>query len=592
MTTLIHSLIELWTHFGITRKRQFFRLLFLMMVASIAEVVSIGSVLPFLGILVAPELVFEYPVVQILADYLQASRPQELQLPLTIIFSIAALFAGAVRLLLLYFTINFSVMIGADFSANIYKRTLYQPYLVHASRNSSEVINSITTKISTIVYSVVMPVLTIISSTIMLLFVLIVLLLIDPYIAIVAIFGFGSLYMIVAILTRHKLSKNSVKVAQESTKVVKFLQEGLGGIRDILIDGYQEIYCKMYKNSDYPLRKAQGENQFIAGSPRFAMEALSMVFIAAFAYILIGDVNESGSVIPILGTFAIGAQRMLPVLQQAYAAVANLRGSSESLNDINILLSQPLPNYADESYTVTPFEFSNNIVLERLGFHYGNDTPIVLTNINLEIKKGSRVGFVGVTGSGKSTLIDIIMGLLPPAQGKFLVDGVEITDLNTQSWQRNISHVPQAIFLTDDSIEANIAFGIPKDKIDYESVVNAAKQAQIEDIIESWPDKYQTFVGERGIRLSGGQRQRIGIARALYKKTDVIILDEATSALDSETEGKIMETIEKFDKNITVLIIAHRTTTLKNCNQIVEIQSGAIHRIYNSYNDYHDMNFN
>jgi ATP-binding cassette subfamily B protein len=247
-----------------------------------------------------------------------------------------------------------------------------------------------------------------------------------------------------------------------------------------------------------------------------------------------------------------------------------------------------LPNYADESYTVTPFEFSKNIVLERLGFHYGNDTPIVLTNINLEIKKGSRVGFVGVTGSGKSTLIDIIMGLLPPTQGKFLVDGVEITDLNTQSWQRNISHVPQAIFLTDDSIEANIAFGIPKGKIDYESVVNAARQAQIEDIIESWPDKYQTFVGERGIRLSGGQRQRIGIARALYKKTDVIILDEATSALDSETESRIMETIEKLDKNITVLIIAHRTTTLKNCDQIVELKDGKINNIWNSWDEHNE----
>ena len=588
MKELLH---ELWQLFESDKRKSFVGLLLLMVLASFAEVMSLGVVLPFLGMLVAPEQVFDFAIVRVLADYLQVSSPKDLQLPLTIIFSFAALFAGFMRLFLLKKTINFSVMVGADFSSSIYKRTLYQPYEVHSSRNSSEVINSITTKINTIVYSVVLPVLTIISSILMLVFVLITLLLIDPIIAIFAIIGFGSLYVIITLMTRRTISTNSIKIARESTKVVKFLQEGMGGIRDILIDGNQKIYCQMYRKSDYPLKKAQGENQFIAGSPRYAMESISMIFIAIFAYVLVNQSNTIISVIPILGTFAIGAQRMLPVLQQAYAALTNIRGSKESLKDVVGLLNQPLPNYLmQEEYS--PIAFNKEITLDQVCFNYKSNNSSVLQNINLKIKKGGKIGFVGSTGSGKSTLLDIIMGLLVPTKGQMLIDGVSITVANAQSWQKNIAHVPQAIFLSDDSIEANIAFGIPQDRIDINRIKKAAKEARLDELIEAWPDKYKTFVGERGARLSGGQRQRIGIARALYKRASVIILDEATSALDSETENQIMNTIENLDESITVLIIAHRTTTLRNCNQIVEIQSGEIHKIYNSYNDYHDKNFN
>ena len=588
MKELLH---ELWQLFESDKRKSFVGLLLLMVLASFAEVMSLGVVLPFLGMLVAPEQVFDFAIVRVLADYLQVSSPKDLQLPLTIIFSFAALFAGFMRLFLLKKTINFSVMVGADFSSSIYKRTLYQPYEVHSSRNSSEVINSITTKINTIVYSVVLPVLTIISSILMLVFVLITLLLIDPIIAIFAIIGFGSLYVIITLMTRRTISTNSIKIARESTKVVKFLQEGMGGIRDILIDGNQKIYCQMYRKSDYPLKKAQGENQFIAGSPRYAMESISMIFIAIFAYVLVNQSNTIISVIPILGTFAIGAQRMLPVLQQAYAALTNIRGSKESLKDVVGLLNQPLPNYLmQEEYS--PIAFNKEITLDQVCFNYKSNNSSVLQNINLKIKKGRKVGFVGSTGSGKSTLLDIIMGLLVPTKGQMLIDRISITAANAQSWQKNIAHVPQAIFLSDDSIEANIAFGIPQDRIDINRIKKAAKEARLDELIEAWPDKYKTFVGERGARLSGGQRQRIGIARALYKRASVIILDEATSALDSETENQIMNTIENLDESITVLIIAHRTTTLRNCNQIVEIQSGEIHKIYNSYNDYHDKNFN
>lgn len=582
-------LLKLWYFFETDKRKSFGILLLLMILTSFAEVISLGVVLPFLGMLVAPEKVFDFSIVRALADLLQVSKPKDLQLPLTVMFSFAALLAGGMRLFLMKKQLNFSVMVGADISSSIYKRTLYQPYEIHSIRNSSEVINSITTKVNAIVSNVVLPMLTIISAAIMLLFVLIALLLINPIISLISIFGFGFLYFVVTLMTRRTLAANSLKIARESSKVVKFLQEGIGGIRDILIDGNQKMYYKMYRKSDYPLKRAQGENQFIAGSPRFAMEAVIMVFIAILAYILINQSNTTSNIIPILGTFAIGAQRMLPVLQSAYASFTNINGSKESFKDVMDFLDQPLPNYLAQENS-PPLPFKKYIILDQLYFNYKSNDSTVLKNINFKIKKGDKIGFVGSTGSGKSTLLDIIMGLLVPTKGQLLVDNTVITNLNSQSWQSNIAHVPQTIFLSDDTIASNIAFGIAADEVDLDRIKQVAKEARLDTLIETWPDKYETFVGERGSRLSGGQRQRIGIARALYKQASVIILDEATSALDSETESYIMSAIDELDESITVLVIAHRTSTLKFCDQIIEIQSGEIRETYTNYDSYYDKN--
>jgi ATP-binding cassette subfamily B protein len=254
-----------------------------------------------------------------------------------------------------------------------------------------------------------------------------------------------------------------------------------------------------------------------------------------------------------------------------------LWGGTSSLRDTLELLDQPLPDYINQKNL--HLSFNQEIALQGLKFRYSPHTPYVLNNINLVIKKGSRVGFIGTTGSGKSTLLDIMMGLLQPTEGFLKIDHNVIDGVNHRGWQERIAHVPQAIFLADTSVEENIAFGIPSDQIDQSRVRRAAQQAQIADIIESWPSGYQTFVGERGIRLSGGQRQRIGIARALYKQADVIIFDEATSALDGETEDAVMQAIEGLGKDLTILIIAHRLTTLKSCTQIVELSLGEITRV-------------
>jgi ABC-type multidrug transport system fused ATPase/permease subunit len=573
---------RLWQHISPRRRRQFGLLMALMLLASFAEILSIGAVLPFLGVLTAPERIFEWPIAKPIIDMLDLNGPSQLLLPLTIVFGLAAIIAGAMRLLLLWASTSLSYATGADLSISVYGRTLYQPYEVHCNRNSSELINGITNKTAGAI-SVISNVISILASIIMLIIILFALLVVNPIIAIFAFGGFGLIYACVIFLTRKKLLNNGQVVARESSKVIKSLQEGLGGIRDVLIDGTQSTYCKIYSDADLLLRRAQGNNMFISSSPRYVMEALGMILIAALAYLLAKQAGGIHKAIPILGALALGAQRLLPVMQQAYFSLAVIRTSQASLQDALELLNQPLPTFANNknSYLIP---FNDSISLKNLGFRYSQQSPYILKNINIEIAKGSRIGFIGVTGSGKSTLLDIIMGLLNPTDGSLDVDGHTVTTTNNRWWQAHIAHVPQAIFLADSTIEENIAFGIPKDQIDHHRVKQAAKQSQIADAIESWPEQYKTFVGERGVRLSGGQRQRIGIARALYKKADVIIFDEATSALDNETEETVMQAIEGLSKDLTLLIIAHRLSTLKNCTQIIELADGGIKRT-GSYQD-------
>ena len=577
-----HLLDRLWRHLSPRRHTQFMALLVLMILASFAEILSIGAVLPFLAMLTDPVRVFEHPSTQPIVQAMAITEPKQLLLPLTIAFGLATLVAGAMRLLLLWCSTRLSYAAGADLSIKIYRGTLYQPYAIHTSRNSSEIIDGIANKTGSAIHTINM-ILNLISSCVILVCILFAVLSVDPVTALAAFGGFGLIYVVIVGLTRKRLLINGQTVARESTQVIKSLQEGLGGIRDVLIDGSQAYYCQIYRNADQLLRRAQGNNAFINYSPRYAMEALGIALIAALAYALAQQTDGIAKAIPILGALALSAQRLLPVLQQAYGSWTSIQGSQASLKDTLDLLDQPLPDYVDKP-VVKPLLFKEYISFKQVSFRFSSQSPWVLRNLNFSISKGSRVGFIGTTGSGKSTLLDIVMGLLQCTEGALEVDNQTVTLANCRAWQSHIAHVPQAIYLADSSIEENIAFGIPKDKIDTQRVRLVAQQARIADSIESWSDQYQTIVGERGVRLSGGQRQRIGIARALYKQADVIIFDEATSALDNETEQSVMQAIEGLSEDLTLLLVAHRITTLKGCSQIVELGDGNIKRV-GSYQD-------
>jgi ATP-binding cassette subfamily B protein len=573
--SIISLLKRLWRNLGKRRKAQFLALMVLMIFTSFAEVFSLGAVLPFLGVLTDPERVFQNDIIREFVGLLGVTTPHEMLLPVTIAFACAALMSGGMRLLQIWANTRVSFATGADLSIALYRRTLYQPYAVHVSRNSSNVIDAVSSKVNAVIFSGIIPVINMVTALLIILAIMVTLIVINPVIALSAFAGFGLTYAVVIKLTRARLKFNGVLIARESSRVVKSLQEGLGGIRDVLIDGNQSVYCDVYSRAVFPLRKAQGSNNFINQSPRYGVETISMILIAGLAYWMAGQPGGMALAIPVLGTLALGAQRMLPALQQVFAGWSSLQGSSASMEEVLDLLEQPLPeNSGERQKGSLPFEQS--LALRGLSFRYTQDAPEVLSAIDLIIHKGSRIGFIGTTGSGKSTLLDIVMGLLEPTKGVIEVDGIPVTLINRRLWQKHIAHVPQSIFLSDASIEENIALGVPKGKIDKERVRQAAQQAQIAELVESWPKKYETVVGERGVRLSGGQRQRIGIARALYKQADVIIFDEATSALDNQTEEAVMRAIHELDENLTILIIAHRLTTLKNCHHIVELNNGCV----------------
>lgn len=566
------------------RRRVQFGLIFvLMMLSSLAEVISLGAVLPFLGILTAPERFFEHVFAQPLVNTFSLTSPSQLLLPLTVFFAMATIASAAMRLVFLWAQTRFSQTVGAELCVDIYRRTLYQPYRVHLERNSSEVIAGIFGKAKALVAFTIRPVLVILNSIVMLIAILAALVAFEPEIAVATFGGVGAIYVFVALITKNQLARDGERLNRAQGEVLKVMQEGLGGIRDVLIDGTQEVFCKMYQKVDIEMHRAAANVQIISSAPRYVVEALSMVLIAVLAYYLTKQPQGSVNAIPILGVLALAAQRLLPVLQQAYTNWSLMRSGQASLGDILDLLDQPLPEHAQKP-PPPALPFSQVITFHHLWFRYGSSSADVLRDINLTIRKGARIGLIGATGSGKSTLLDIIMGLQLPTEGDFRVDGVAISPQNFRSWQAHIAHVPQAIFLADGTIAENIAFGVEGKNIDLDRVRQAAQDAQMAETICAWEKQYETTVGERGVKLSGGQRQRVGIARALYKKADVIVLDEATSALDSNTENDVMQAIEKIAAEVTLIIVAHRLSTLRNCDLVVELEAGAIKRL-GSYSD-------
>lgn len=544
-----------------------------MMASSLAEVVSLGAVVPFLGLLTAPDLAFAHPLIISLAASWGVTTSDQLILPATIVFAVAALAAGALRLLLLWVSTRLAFSAGSDLSIELYRRTLYQPYKVHAARNTSAVLSGVG-KVGGAM-NVLSQCLLLISSAILLISIVAALIVVEPFISSVAIVGFGVCYGIITWVARGQLQQNSQRIADEQTRVFRAVQEGLGGIRDVHLDGTQPLYCDVYSKADRPLRRGQGNNIFIAGSPRFAMEALGMVLIAGLAYFLSGQEGGIVASIPVLGALALGAQRLLPALQQGYSAWATIIGSQASLADTIELLDQPLPATMPHG-NIKPLDFSKEICFEAVSFKFASDAPNVLEDLNLTISRGMRIGLVGATGSGKSTALDILMGLLEPTQGRLLVDGRPLEGERLYSWQRAIAHVPQNIYLADSSIAENIAFGISPDQIDMDRAKEAARQAQIADFIASRHGGYQAQVGERGIRLSGGQRQRLAIARALYKRARVLVFDEATSALDNITEQALMVAINSLSDDLTIIMVAHRLSTVRECDLIVELDDGRV----------------
>ncbi|WP_008312894.1 ABC transporter ATP-binding protein [Leptolyngbya sp. PCC 6406] len=575
--SLAASLWQLYQLLPRRRQRQLLLMGVLMAISALSEMVALGSALPFLAALSNAPALLAQPRLQPIFALLSITAVPQIVVAVGIGFALAIVISNGLRLLTLRTQQFFSAAVATDLSQEVYHRTLLQPYSFHVRHNSSELIGAITSDVGQ-VGSIILPyTLMLLTNSLVVIAIAFALITIDPVIALTAATFLGSAYFFLLRFSKRKLAQNSRLVSDLSRLLVKSLQEGLGGIREVLLDGSQEVFEARYRTADRPLRRASASTTFIGQSPRYLIETVAMAFIAALATVLAYQSQDLDRIVPVLGTLALGANRLLPALQGCFGSITAIRGTEVSLQRVIAALQWPIDPILLQP-APPPLPLKQSLVLNGVWFGYGEggDRNWVLQDFCLEIPANRTVAFVGSTGSGKSTTADIILGLLTPQRGEVRADGVPLTGESLRAWQRTVAHVPQSIFLSDGSITENIAFGVDPAAVDFEQVQKAAHLAQIAAFVEDLPAGYDTYVGERGIRLSGGQRQRIGIARALYKRASVIVFDEATSALDNLTEREVMAAIHGLSRQITIILIAHRLTTVEKCDCIFELSQGKV----------------
>ena len=569
---------RIWEHISNKRKKQLAFLAVLMLAGACAEIFSLGLVIPFLAVIIQPEKVLSQEPFATFFCYANISNKQSARVSMTLLFIFGVMASGFARVALLWAQTRIGNAIGSDLGSVAYEKTLYQPYLKHVHQNSSEIIATLQTKVNTMVYFVAIPFLTLVTSSFIGIAILLMAAWLQPLATISIGLFFAGIYLGIWKISKKRIQKNGQVVKIQQNIVIQKIMEGLGAIRDVLLDGSQVQYVRDYRLADIRLRRSYGNLAIFAGLPRPILESAGLVILAGTAFFLIVDNQNSINTLQVVGVMALTAQKVLPLIQQVYSSWVSMNGGLGCLKDVLGLLEQTMMHHKIHIIK-NKNSFQKEICFKHVSFRYSDNLPWVLDQLSFAIPKGSRVGFVGKTGSGKSTCLDLLMGLLEPTNGRILIDGTPLVHENLRAWQHNIAHVPQSIYLADTSLAENIAFGVPHENIDIKRVREVARQAHIADFIESTPRGYKALVGERGIRLSGGQRQRIGIARALYKQAEVLIFDEATSALDGATEYSVMEAIHSLSPDLTVMIVAHRVTTLKGCDQILELSGGKIERM-------------
>jgi ATP-binding cassette subfamily B protein len=567
----VAGLVAIYRHLSAARRRHFFVVLGLMLVGALAELATIGSVLPFLGLLGDPAALAHYPTVTRIFSTVGANGWNEQLIAATVLFSVIVIASGAVRFELARSMQHFGYNLSHELMLEIERRFLFQPYAYHVEHNTSTLLGSLA-KAEILVFEVLIPLMQALTALVMALFIISALIAVDPVTALVAAVAFTTMYVVVSIITKERLAINSDAVARGFDERLRILQESLDGIRDVIIDGSQSSYLELFDRENSSLNRARADTSVISSAPRFAIETVGILAIAAIALFESQRQGSLASALPVLGAIALGAQRLLPLVQQVYRGWSTSSGYLSVVGQTAQLLRLPIAQAS--ARRPKPLTLHDKISIENVQFAYPTRRRTTLQDISFEIPAGSAVALVGETGSGKSTLADLLMGLIDPDSGRILVDGEPVTGKNRRRWQSSIAHVPQSIFLGDTTIARNIALGRPDEPVDLRRVIKAAEVAQLHEFVTSLPDGYETFVGEQGIRLSGGQRQRLGIARAIYKETPVLVLDEATSALDEDTEAVVMKGIHGLGDGRTLIIIAHRLSTITRCDRVVRLHEG------------------
>lgn len=568
------DLRELFQHLAPHRRRQLAGVLAAMLAGGVAELLTIGSVVPFLALLAGATAWEQFTWLARLFELLGATAPDQRLVAATLIFMASALIAAAIRLHLTWASQKFVAEIGHDLSVEIQRRVLLQPYIFHAGRNSSEIVASIE-QVQIVVSGVLAQLMHATTAALLSLFIAAALVQVDVVPAIVAAIAFAAIYGALSYFVRGRLRNASSVLGTAHEQRIRLTQESASGIREIILDQTQAAHLQAFRNIDRRLTAARTSTIFLMAAPRLVAEAAGIVLIAALALTLSGRQGGLAPALPVLGAIALGAQRLLPLVQQLYHSWGSIEANRSLLGRVLTLLRLPVEE-RESADSLPPIKLKEAIVFDGVSFTYpGRKTA--LTDLSLTIPAGCRLAVVGRTGSGKSTFADLLMGLIEPSEGQILIDGRPLDGETRPSWQRNIAHVPQMIFLADASIAHNIAFAAASGEIDLARVERAAEAAELASFIDELPDGYATVVGERGIRLSGGQRQRLAIARAVYKDAPVLVLDEATSALDYDTEQAVLHALDRLARdNRTVIVIAHRESTIARCDLLARLDGGRL----------------
>lgn len=581
MTTLTKTIALLTSR----ERKHGLLVLLLVMGMALLETVGVASVMPFLAVLGNPEMLDTNPILSKLFTFSKSigiRTPDDFLITLGFGAFLLIVVSALYRIITHYIMNRYIEMRRHSIGSRLLENYLRQPYAFFLDRHSGEMSKAILSEVDQLIGNVFRPAFSMFASSIVLFAITALLLIVNFWLALLAVSILGGLYALVFLTLKNKLKRMGETLVDANKE--RFLAAGdtFGGIKDIKLLGREQIYLSRFSRPSQKFAATHANNHTLNQVPNFLIEAIifgAMLLLTVVLMISSGGLNSSllGTILPTIGLYAFAAYRMKPAVHHIYEGLASLRYGQAVVNNL----------YADLDPRNTPAPFPQtriesikpkySIILHQLSYSYPKADKPALIDLNLEIPVNSSIGIVGSTGAGKTTLVDVILGLLRPNYGAIKVDEVSILDRQLRAWQQSLGYVPQDIFLTDSTVAANIALGIPLEQIDHEQVIHCSRMAQVHDfIIKDMPEQYHTLVGERGVRLSGGQRQRIGIARALYHNPAVLVFDEATSALDTVTERAVMEAIDAIAQQKTIIIIAHRLSTVKNCNQIVLLDQGKV----------------
>lgn len=553
-------------------------IIIMILIMGFLEVIGVASIVPFMAVLSDPEIVdtnfFLNKFFKSLSSFEIYTKQQFLFVLGLIVFGLLVI-SLLFKTLTTYLQYKFVTMREFTVGKKLMKAYLNQPYSWFLNRNSAELGKTILSEVGIIIGKGLTPMMNLITHSIITSLLLALLIYNDPKLALIIGTTIISIYGIIFKFSRSLLQKAGKERLKENELRFTALSEAFGAIKDIKIGGLEDSYVNRFAGPAQRFAKVTTFGQILSELPRYALELIAFGGMLLLTLYIMKSSPMFTQVIPIISLYALAGYRLMPSLQNIYVSITHLRFISPAVDALYKDLNQLRIN--DKINSKENIFLEKVISLKNIHYNYPNSSRTALKNLSLDIPAFSTVGLVGKTGSGKTTTVDIILGLLQAQKGKLVIDQKVLTSNNIRSWQNNIGYVPQQIFLADDTIEANIAFGFSDKIIDQTKVEQAAKIANLHDfIIDELPDKYQTKVGERGVRLSGGQRQRIGIARAVYNEPKVLILDEATSALDQVTEKAVMDSVNKLHKKITIIIIAHRLTTVKNCDKVFLLENGKL----------------